>query len=83
MAGIGIPTTTEVTAMREIVTADGIATVGVGIVTDGIATEKGSSNLVDNWTNLNLPTTAISPLRRRATSPPPFLSDRLRKTGAT
>ena len=48
MAGIGIPTTTEVTAMREIVTADGTATVGVGIVTGGIATEKGSSNLVDN-----------------------------------
>jgi hypothetical protein len=48
MAGIDIPTTTEGTAMREIVTADGIATVGVGIVTGGIATEKGSSNLVDN-----------------------------------
>ena len=48
MAGIDIPTTTEGTAMREIVTADGIATVGVGTVTGGIATEKRCSNLVDN-----------------------------------
>jgi hypothetical protein len=40
MAGIGIPTITEGMAMREIVTVGGIATAGVGIVIDGIATEK-------------------------------------------
>jgi hypothetical protein len=40
MAGIGIPTITEGTAMPEIVTAGRIAIAGVGIVTGGIATEK-------------------------------------------
>jgi hypothetical protein len=41
MAGIGIPTITEGTAMQEIVTAGGIAT-------GGIATKKVSSTLVHN-----------------------------------
>jgi len=45
IAGIGIPTITQDPAMRDIVTAGGIATVGVGIVIDGIATEQGGSKL--------------------------------------
>jgi len=44
MVGIGIPIITEGTAIRGIVTADGIATVGVGIAIDGIATEQGVVN---------------------------------------
>ena len=61
MVGTDIPTITEDTAIRDIVTADGIATVGVGIATDGIATKQGGSNLARNWATINLPTTAIAP----------------------
>ena len=61
MAGTDIPTITEDTAMRDIVTTDGIATVGVGIATAGIATKQGGGKLTDNWVNFYLPTIAIAP----------------------
>jgi hypothetical protein len=61
MAGTDIPTITEDTAMRDIVPADGIATVGVGIATTGIATKQGGGKLTDNWVNFYLLTIAIAP----------------------
>jgi hypothetical protein len=54
MAGTDIPTITEDTAMRDIVTADGIATAG-------IATKQGGGKLTDNWVNFYLLTIAIAP----------------------